>query len=470
MDLEGDDAGWAPGQDPGFGPLPSPPSQGNDDNDDDNGTIDLPNKGVEDICGHNFGSEDIEVIRESWKESGAADWWKDFIMKTKASDWSNKFFQQVMADGTQGGSTYDCTRFTIGNCPGPGNKACSTYNPPEAFYMHIQIGNVFNSFEKLWMTTVENAIEDLSTGIKTIVDAFGTPPPEDNVSFLNMLVGILTSLAGFGAVAPLVAGPATAFAGIFTSLGAGMDWEEEVSSATLNDKLENAYGQMFKKVMDTSQNFVESLFRGEQIDGVDKDATEWVYDFFKDANWLSKNITNPAIDQYIYQAHKKWDEFAVVKAMKSGNKADFYLMVSDGSSGVGSIPSLVDMTEDICKNKMDSCIWHDKHCLCFGSRPNKVPSVSTSVHALSGDDLKNLKGYVFDWEAALRNNYDCGKYYIDNQNTCLRANKKPDECKIEDAQVPDGRDLDLKSPLQYSKCWFNLQPMVGDRFACGWRD
>jgi hypothetical protein len=307
MDLEGDDAGWAPGQDPGFGPLPSPPSQGNDDDDDDDdGTIDLPQKGVEDICGHNFGSEDIEVIRKSWKESGAADWWKDFIMKTKASDWSNKFFQQVMADGTQGGSTYDCTRFTIGNCPGPGNKACSTYNPPEAFYMHIQIGNVFNSFEKLWMTTVENAIEDLSTGIKTIVDAFGTPPPEDNVSFLNMLVGILTSLAGFGAVAPLVAGPATAFAGIFTSLGAGMDWEEEVSSATLNDKLENAYGQMFKKVMDTSQNFVESLFRGEQIDGVDKDATEWVYDFFKDANWLSKNITNPAIDQYIYQAHKKW--------------------------------------------------------------------------------------------------------------------------------------------------------------------
>ena len=258
------------------------------------------------------------------------------------------------------------------------------------------------------MSTVEDAIEQLSTGIKTIVADYGTPPKEENTAFLDMLVGILTSLAGFGAAKPLIAGPTTAIAGIFTTMSTAVGWDEQVSPDTLNDKLENAYGQMFKGVMDSTQEFVEHFFSGKLLGQNSGGAigwvtTQWVYLFFKDANWLSKEITNPAVKDFIAKAQKKWQEFAVVKAMKSGNKADFYLMVSDEDTycsksygGVGSIPTLVEMSEDVCKDKMEGCIWHDDHCICFGSRQNSVPSVATLVHSFSGDELSKFKGYVED--------------------------------------------------------------------------
>jgi chitinase len=457
--------------------------------DGNDGEIDLPNKGTvndqdaDRICGYKFDSKDPDVVRKSWKDSGAADWWEDFIYDTGAEDWSNKFFQEVMADGKQGGSTFDCTEFILGNCPGPGTKACNTYHPPEAFYMHIQIGNLFDAFEKIWMDTVEQAIKELSKGIKQIVKDYGTPPTDSNGAFLNMLVGILTSLAGFGVTSPMIAGPTTALAGMFASMGSGIAWDEQVTPDTLNDKLESAYGEMFETVMKKSQDFIEKLFRGDVLSnwsggGVPKVRAQYVYNFFKDADWLSKEITTPAVKNYIAKAQKKWDEFAVVKAMKSGNKADYFLMVSDEDTqcskshgGVGSFPLLVDMSEDICKNKMEGCLWHDDRCLCFGSRQNSVPSVATNVHSFQGDDLKKFKDYVLDYEAALKNNYDCVKYIIDNKKKCYDAfGDKPDGCKIQDTVVPGEKDLDAKNPLQYTKCWFNLPPIIGHNFACGWKE
>lgn len=457
--------------------------------DGDDSGIHLPHKGVDNdqdtdkICGYDFDSKDIDTVHKAWKDSGAAAWWKDFIDTNGPDDWSNKFFAEVMADGKQGGSTFDCTDFTLGNCPGPEGKACATYNPPESFYVHIQMGNVFDAFEKLWMSTVEHAVEQLSSGIKKIVADFGTPPKEHNGDFLNMLVGILTSMAGFGVLSPAISGPTTAMAGIFATMSSSMSWDEKVSPDTLNDKLESAYGEMFKKVMKSSQDYVEGLFRGKlpgewSGGGVPTITKQWVWLFFDKADWLSKEISNPAVKTFISQVQKKWDEFAVVKAMKSGNKADFYLMVSDedtqcakGHKGVGSVSLLVDMNEEICKDKMESCIWHDNRCLCFGSRQNSVPSVSTGVLSLQGDELKNLQGYVFDYEEALKNNYDCVKYIIDNWRSCHSGfGKHPEGCTIEDADVPSNKDLDLDHPLQYTKCWFNLAPITGNTFMCGWEE
>ncbi|KAM0549173.1 hypothetical protein ACHAPJ_009482 [Fusarium lateritium] len=466
---------------------PGLPKTGGGSVGDDIPDVDLPGKGVDNgqdpskICGYDFDSKDIDMVHKTWKDSGAADWWDKWIYKTGADDWSNKFFEQVMANGTQKGSTFDCTDFTLGNCPGPEGKECITYTPPESFYMHIQMGNLFDAFEKLWMSTVEHAVEQLSSGIKTIVADYGTPPEEENGDFLNMLVGILTSLAGFGAAKPLIAGTTTALAGIFAAMSAGSSWDETVSPDTLNDKLEMAYGEIFKKVMKKSQDFVEHLFRGELLWTCNGGAcptvtTGWVYSFFKDGDWLSKEITNPAVKQYISQVQKKWDEFAVIKAMRSGNKADFALMVSSEDTvcsssrhGVGNIPITYDMSEDICKDHMEGCIWHDNRCICFGSRPNGVGSISYLFGSFGGDELKKLQGYIFDYEAALKNNYDCVKYLIDHHSICYDPfAKKPEECNIQDAEVPDKTDLDLDNPLQYTKCWFNLGPITGYNFGCGW--
>jgi hypothetical protein len=247
------------------------------------------------------------VVHKTWKDSGAADWWKKWIHDNGAKDWSDKFFQQVIADGEQGGSTFDCTALSSSNCPGPAAKSCRTYTPPQAFYMHLQIGNLFDGFNAFWMETVEDAIGQLSSGIKAIVSEYGTPPQEENSDFLNMLIGILTSLAGFGAAKPLLTGTMTSFAGIFTAMGAGTSWEETVSPETLNDKLEIAYGNMFNNVMNSTKGFVGHIFGGVPPKGWSDDKmTEYVYDFFKDADWLSKDITKPAMKTYIEQVHSKW--------------------------------------------------------------------------------------------------------------------------------------------------------------------
>ncbi|KAF4449349.1 glycoside hydrolase family 18 [Fusarium austroafricanum] len=437
----------------------------------------------DEICAHEFDSEDINAVRAAWKDSGAADWWNKFIHDNGPGDWSNKFFKQVIAGGKQGSSTIDCTHFVIGKCEGPGTKDCTTYNPPESFYMHMQMSNAFQGFVKIWMETVEDAVKQLSTGIKQIVADYGTPPESDNTSFLNMLVGILTSVAGFGVINPMVAGTTTAFAGIFASMSSGISWQDKVSAETLNSKLESAYGDMFRKVMESTKEFTEHLFRGElpgqwSGGGVEMITTQWVYLFFNDANWLSNKIVDAGVKEYISKVQKKWSEFAVVKAMKSGNAANFFIMVSDedtkcssSSGGLGSPSRRMDMSEEICKDKMEGCIWHDNHCLCFGSAQNSVPSVSNMVHNFKGDDLKKLQGYVLDYEAALKNNYDCVKYIVDNKKDCFKGfGDKPEGCNIPDADVPSKNDLNVENPMQYTKCWFNLKPVMGDTFACGWTE
>ncbi|KAJ4111479.1 hypothetical protein NW768_011833 [Fusarium equiseti] len=111
------------------------------------------------------------------------------------------------------------------------------------------------------------------------------------------------------------------------------------------------------------------------------------------------------------------------------------------------------MSKNVYKNKMEGCLWHDDRCICFGSRQNSVPSVATLVHSFSGDDLKKFKGYVEDYDAALKNNYNCVKFIIDNKSKCYSGfGDKPDGCTIADTDVPSNKDLDVENPLQYTKC------------------
>ncbi|KAF5710337.1 acetylxylan esterase [Fusarium mundagurra] len=146
------------------------------------------------------------------------------------------------------------------------------------FYMDFQIANLFNAFKSIWMDNVENAIEQLSSGIKTIVKEHSTPPHEENGDFLNMLVGILTSPAGFGAERALFTGTMTYLAGIFASMSAGSSWETTVSPETLNEELEMAYGDMFRKVMNSTKTFVPFIFSGSLPKGwTEKQMTKYYF-------------------------------------------------------------------------------------------------------------------------------------------------------------------------------------------------
>lgn len=270
--------------------------------------IDLPGKGEDhdtDVCNYTFNTDDISVAHKSWKDSGSADWWNKWIHDKGTKNWSARFFMQVM--DTPGGPTYDCTYLTSSSCSLPGDKNCSTYLPPQGFYMHIQIANTFDGFKKVWLQSITESVIQLSSGIKRIVREYGTPPQQENGDFINMLVGILTSLAGFGAAKPLFTGTMTSFAGAFAAMSAGTSWEEKVSPDTLNDKLEDAYGEMFSQILNSTESFVGILFGGVPPKGWSDDKmTDFVYEFFRDGDWLSSSITKPFMDEYISQVQTKW--------------------------------------------------------------------------------------------------------------------------------------------------------------------
>lgn len=106
-----------------------------------------------------------------------------------------------------------------------------------------------------------------------------------------------------------------------------------------------------------------------------------------------------------------------------------------------------------------------QRCLCFGVLDNG--GVATFHHRIIGDDLKKLQTYVKDIPGALKNNYDCAKYVIDNQSYCLNSiNGIPDKCKIEDPTIPGYDDINLDQPIQYPKCFWNLSPYVDEWLGC----
>lgn len=110
--------------------------------------------------------------------------------------------------------------------------------------------------------------------------------------------------------------------------------------------------------------------------------------------------------------------------------------------------------------------------MCLGSIPNGVGNIISVAQRISSDDLTELKQYIAHYEEAIKNNYDCVKYNIDNMSHCLGGlnSGPPEDCNIQDPTIPSRKDLDLENPLQYSKCWFNLPPIVGDNFGCGWKE
>ncbi|KAF5241365.1 hypothetical protein FANTH_9170 [Fusarium anthophilum] len=62
-------------------------------------------------------------------------------------------------------------------------------------------------------------------------------------------------------------------------------------------------------------------------------------------------------------------------------------------------------------------------------------------------------------------------YYFQGPKRCVSVTGNvPEECEIKDATVPDHDDRDINNPIQYTKCWFNLAPVMGDEYICGWTE
>ena len=277
------------------------------------------------ICKYDFASTDDNVLLDTWVNTGASKWFLSFLNGKGPDKWTDNFFQFVIADGTQGGSTFDCDHFGSSNCAGPGGTKCVTYTPPMAFYVHIQMANLYSAYNQMYYAWVKQSIEQLSRGIKDIVATWGTPPPEDNSMFLNMLVGILTSLAGLagglGGVLKEATDPLTFMAGGFAQLAAdaGGDWGDIVDPDVLNDKLEEAWGGIFSGVTTAMFDYIGNFFDGvlpKELEGK-TNAVDWVWGTFVNGNFLSKDKVDDLVDMYMRNTQDKW-----VSLQDTKSKAD----------------------------------------------------------------------------------------------------------------------------------------------------
>lgn len=281
------------------------------------GGVSLPRDFIEDVCKYPFDVEDPEKLSLTWISSGAMEWFLNFLNENGADKWSDKFFKKVIAGGTQGGSTYDCNHMNSGQCPGPLNNLCEDYSPPMAFYVHLQMGNLYTAYQRLWAGMITDGIQELSSGIKDIVDTYGTPPKDNYAAILSFFVGVMSSLVGIGGEIDSknpgkglgkFANPLTFAAGLLTQMSADTNNWDTIDPEELNDKLEQAYGQMFEGVMDGLNDTATRIFEGTLPEGWGKEisAEEWVWTQFADGAWLNKDYVGELVDAYVENVKTKF--------------------------------------------------------------------------------------------------------------------------------------------------------------------
>ncbi|KAM0490769.1 hypothetical protein ACHAP8_011237 [Fusarium lateritium] len=334
-----------------------------------------------------------------------------------------------------------------------------------AFYVHVQIANMFSAFHKLWMKNINFSIKQLSSGIKEIVKEYGDPPKDDRGILLNMMVGILTSGAGLSAGSAGLAGGITFFSGAVASIAANGDlFGDKVTVDDLNDDLENAYGTAFSAVLNATTGYVEDVMSGRipgnwEVDKKDEDASAetFVLTRFIKGDWLSEPLISKAMQTYVTATHKKWLEFAKTRCLLPGHKGYYYSLMWSGpnsdvdcqlirTKATDPVGKTQKLTEDVCRNKLPGCIWHDNNCVCFGKSTLRYPGSKRQYDPLSRTDVEEMKKIVDDYEAALINNYECD-------------NGEP--------SIPSEKDFNIKNPIQYPKCFIPFHKLTKDEaFHC----
>jgi hypothetical protein len=275
----------------------------------------VPDLTPEEKCALPFNAEDPAVSKDTWENSGARNFLIDFLFDTGVEDWVDNLFQTTIAHGTQGGSTYDCTGFPGGTCDSPGHNACLDYNPPEMFFVHISIANLYNSLVTIHEKMQDAMIVDLALKIKNVVDIFGPPPEDDSTS--DFLTSALSGAAAFAGPAAAPLGGVVSLLGMVSSVASSdptpVEWESE---------LEKSLGEFYDGFSDNLDSTVNAVFGGD-FDGLDIDIKNpfyawadavasifgkihghplktilWILDQFEDGIMLDHKLIDPALQAW----------------------------------------------------------------------------------------------------------------------------------------------------------------------------
>ncbi|KAJ3941997.1 uncharacterized protein N0V96_007482 [Colletotrichum fioriniae] len=415
--VEGDDPEGV--IDPKLPVRPEDPNSGNDE---------VP----EGICSYQFLGTTQLTLKNTWENSGARASLTKWFETNSPPTWSTNYLNKILG-----------TQITCGDifhsCAGP-SKSCSEYNPPEAFYVHMQIANLHDGMAKFWGMMVNDSVTALGSDITTIVDKYGTPKDDTN-TILNMLVGLFTSLAGVGGtisdalpgstgagVLGKFVNPMTLFAGVIAIAATTAENVPEVDPAGLEKNLKDSYSTMFSHISNHCKTALSSVINGETIPRVGEDGMrEYILRHFDDGAWLSSEWVGDMIEMMATNVFGKFREFALIRSMKTANKREYKFLVTSADQKV--VPTRRGCGMIIRQN-----------CIALGYAEIGVDS-KLKHYTISDSEAEDMKHWIRDFRAALINNYECYKL-------------KDGDGKLDDPVFPP--PFDAAAMIEYPVCFWNL--------------
>lgn len=207
-----------------------------------------------------------------------------------------------------------------GTCDGPESKACTSYNPPETFYVHIAIANLNSALNELYVEFTTKAVSDISDKIHTITKEWGTPPKDEMPTMFSNIAAMLTTLVGIdGTVGSMpenkkppgggkFGGPMVVLSGI-TSLVNNNYEAKDQSPTEVQDDLAAYYAGMFDSLVGNINSTAYDIFTGKNPDAISEALSSipihvgivappgnnfptgptkegWLVDYFKDGAFL----------------------------------------------------------------------------------------------------------------------------------------------------------------------------------------
>lgn len=259
--------------------------------------------------------------RATWIDSGADGFLSNFLETKGVLNWARDLLTQTGAKGTQGGTQYICVDIDRTKCGPP--QDCLDYQPVEAWYIHIQMNNLFTSLQKLQSLHIKDAVSAMESDMHDIANTFGVVQNDGSKEVFNALLGVVGSLTGIaggigaagGAAIPLAGNMLSTFSGV---VGYAKEREPTTPEA-VQGAITDTYGQMFVQAMSNINETVKVIF-GDKVaeipslkrkvvvgtgDAIAQFQIDAVRKYFQDGLWLDDNTANKVIDLYAKNTQKK---------------------------------------------------------------------------------------------------------------------------------------------------------------------
>lgn len=274
------------------------------------------------VCLMPWGRGDELEDRTTWIQSGASVYLRNYLDDHGVLNWSRDLLTLTSAKGSQGGTQFSCVDIDKSKCGPP--QDCLNYEPVEAFYIHVQMNNLFTALQKLQSLHIKDSVSAIASDMYDIANSFGVVQDSGSKEIFNALLGVVGSLTGIsGSIGAVAGGPAVGIAnGMLGSLSAVVGYAKESSPKTaeaVQGAITNSYGKMFVQAMSQINDTVKVIYgenSGESFgfnrkrfkpagEGIAQVRADYVYNFFQDGFWLDDSLSNSVINAYAKNTQTK---------------------------------------------------------------------------------------------------------------------------------------------------------------------